>query len=38
LISEIIPEIWMMSRYSLHLSGPVREKTEQQLRVVTKED
>lgn len=38
LISEIIPEIWMMSRYSLHLSGPVREKTEQQLRVVTKDD
>ena len=38
LISEIIPEIWMMSRYSLHLAGPYRERTEQQIRVVTKEE
>ena len=38
LISEIIPEIWMMSRHSLHVSGPVRERAEQQIRVVTKEE
>jgi diadenylate cyclase len=38
LISEIIPEIWMLSRYSLHVSGPVREDQQQQIRVVTKEE
>ena len=38
LISEIIPEIWMMSRYSLHVSGPVKERAEQRIRVVTKSD
>ena len=38
LISEIIPEIWMLSRYSLHVSGILREDPKQQIRVVTKEE
>ena len=36
LISEIIPEIWMMRRYSLHLEGPAIERTEKDVRVVAK--
>lgn len=36
LISEIIPEIWMMRRYSLHLEGPAVERTEKDVRVVAK--
>jgi DNA integrity scanning protein DisA with diadenylate cyclase activity len=36
LISEIIPELWMLRQYSLHLSGPVREHKEQDVRIVSK--
>jgi diadenylate cyclase len=38
LVSEIIPELWMLSRYSLHLTQPYVETTEEQLTVVSKED
>ena len=36
LISEIIPELWMLSHYSLHLSGPYSERVENNVRVVAK--
>ena len=36
LVSEIIPELWMLRQYSLHLSGPVREHKEQDVRIVSK--
>ncbi len=36
LISEIIPEIWMLSRYSHHLTGLVSEKTDRDLTVISK--
>lgn len=38
LISEIIPELWMLRHYSLHLSGKYRERTVNQLTVVSKEE
>jgi diadenylate cyclase len=38
LVSEIIPELWMLSRYSLHLTQPYSERTEEQLTVVSKEE
>ena len=37
LISEIIPELWMLRHYSLHLSGKYRERTVNQITVVSKE-
>ena len=36
LVSEIIPEIWMMRRYSLHVEPPVIEREEKDVRVVAK--
>lgn len=36
LVSEIIPELWMVSRHSLHLTGPYFERTEEQVTVVSK--
>ncbi|MBW1720533.1 MAG: DNA integrity scanning protein DisA nucleotide-binding domain protein [Deltaproteobacteria bacterium] len=37
LVSEIIPEIWVMSKYSHHLSGgEISEKTDRKLMVVSK--
>jgi DNA integrity scanning protein DisA with diadenylate cyclase activity len=36
LVSEIIPELWMISRHSLHLKGPYFERTEDQVTVVSK--
>ena len=36
LVSEILPEIWLLSRYSLHLKGPTSEQTEDQLTVVSR--
>lgn len=36
LISEIIPELYMFSRYSLHLQGPLAERTQHRVRVVSK--
>lgn len=38
LVSEIIPELWMLSRYSLHLTQPYSETTEEQLTVLSKEE
>jgi len=36
LISEIIPEIWMLSKYSHHLTGLVSEKRDHDLTVISK--
>ncbi|MFH2131489.1 MAG: diadenylate cyclase [bacterium] len=36
LISEIIPELWMLSNHSLHLSGPVSSRTEKEITVLSK--
>lgn len=36
LISEIIPEVWLMSRHSLHLEGPYREHTEKDVTFISK--
>ena len=38
LISEIIPELWMLRHYSLHVSGRYRQRRANQLTVVSKED
>ena len=38
LISEIIPELWMLRHYSLHVSGKYRQRRANQLTVVSKED
>jgi DNA integrity scanning protein DisA with diadenylate cyclase activity len=38
LISEIIPELWMLRHYNLHLSGRYRQRRANQLTVVSKED
>lgn len=36
LVAEIIPELWMLSKYSHHLTGTFSEKTDRELTVVTK--
>ena len=36
LISEIIPELWMLSRYSHHLTGLISERTGHELTVISK--
>ena len=38
LISEIIPELWLLRHYSPHLSGPYLERTEHDIRVVSKSE
>jgi len=38
LISEIIPELWMFRRYSSHLRGPVSERAEEELTVLSKSE
>lgn len=38
LVSEIIPELWMLSRYSLHLTQPYTERTDEHLMVLSKEE
>jgi len=38
LISEIIPEIWLLDRHSHHLRGRYRRKTDERLTVITKAD
>ncbi len=35
IVSEIIPEIWLLSRYSVHLSGPYTEKHGAQIAVLS---
>ncbi|MBM4326084.1 MAG: hypothetical protein FJ118_02880 [Deltaproteobacteria bacterium] len=37
LVSEIIPELWLMSRYGLHLQGPYSEQKAEHLTVISKE-
>jgi DNA integrity scanning protein DisA with diadenylate cyclase activity len=36
LVSEIIPELWMISKYSHHLADPYAERREKELTVVSK--
>jgi DNA integrity scanning protein DisA with diadenylate cyclase activity len=38
LVAEIIPELWMLRNYSLHVSGPVHDRAEQDIRVVSKSE
>jgi diadenylate cyclase len=36
LIAEIIPELWLLSRHSLHLSGPIDSRTEKEITVLSR--
>mgnify|MGYP006286566477 FL=1 len=36
-VGEIIPELWMLKNYSLHLTGPYSTRTEDQVTVVSKD-
>jgi diadenylate cyclase len=36
LISEIIPEVWMLSEYSIHLEGPYLKHTEKDITIISK--
>ena len=36
LVSEIIPELWMLSRFGHHLTGHFTEKTDHDLTVVSR--
>jgi len=36
IVSEILPEIWLLSRYSLHLKGPTSAQTEDHITVISK--
>ncbi len=38
LISEIIPELWLFSRYGHHISGPLSERKDERLTVLSKSD
>jgi DNA integrity scanning protein DisA with diadenylate cyclase activity len=38
IISEIIPELWLLRRYSLHLTAPYRMRSDTELAVVSKAD
>lgn len=38
IISEIIPEIWLLSRYGLHLNQPFKMRSEKQLTIASKEE
>jgi diadenylate cyclase len=38
LIAEIVPELWMLRRYSLHVSEPYSEHSEGEVVIVSKED
>lgn len=37
IILEIIPEIWLLSRYSMHMEGHFSERTDDQLTVISKD-
>lgn len=37
IVSEIIPEIWLLSRYSLHMEGRYSERTDDHLTVISKD-
>lgn len=36
IVSEVIPELWLLSRYSLHLEGPYEERTEKDMTVISR--
>jgi len=36
IVSEIIPELWLMSRHALHLEGPYSKSSDEHLTVVSK--
>lgn len=36
IVAEIIPEIWLLTRYGLHLDGPYSERTEDAITVLSK--
>ncbi len=36
LISEIIPELWLFRRYSSHLKGPISQRADEKLTVLSK--
>ena len=36
LVGEIVPELWMFSKYSHHLVGPYTERTEKEMKVMSK--
>jgi len=38
LVAEIIPELWMLSRYSLHLTKPYLKRTQDELTILSKEE
>jgi len=38
IISEIIPELWLLRRYGLHLKGPYSMRTGEQLTVASKDE
>lgn len=37
MVSEIIPEIWLLKRYSIHLEGPYSKRTLEEVTVLEKE-
>ncbi len=37
IVSELIPEMWLLSRYSLHMSGHYSERTDDHLTVFSKD-
>lgn len=36
IVSEIIPELWMLKETSLHMEGPLRHRTKDNMRVVSR--
>lgn len=36
IITEILPELWLLSRYSLHLDGPYKEHVEKDMTVISR--
>ncbi|RJP17062.1 MAG: hypothetical protein C4520_17830 [Candidatus Abyssobacteria bacterium SURF_5] len=38
IISEIIPELWLLRRHSLHLSGPYSTRSSEEMTVVSKKE
>jgi hypothetical protein len=38
LVAEILPELWLLGRYSSYLAGPVRADQENNVAVLVRED
>jgi DNA integrity scanning protein DisA with diadenylate cyclase activity len=38
LLAEILPELWLLSKYDIHLKPPYTEKTVQGMAIITKEE